>query len=256
MKSGYWHKQYWKHLFQARHRHGHGVHSPFLFDLIVNVIEEKWPYYCYEEIERTLLGVFSGEKPLSGEVAAVVSDMSVVSSTAFVEDDSFRQMISVKKMLPSGDAQLLFRLIHFWKPASFETLALEKDLRAHLYVAAALDAFTPLRSARHLQVLNLPAMRGDALAVIGSKFASEYVSGLGSEKASESGLETGSVACGTLDDAPQMVILLQPYANAATKACWQEVLRTTKFPVVLDVYGLAILIDAPHLPHFRSILVY
>ncbi len=31
-------------------RGGHGVHSPFVFDLITNVIEEKRPYYCYAQL--------------------------------------------------------------------------------------------------------------------------------------------------------------------------------------------------------------
>lgn len=37
-----------------RHR-GHGIHSPFVFDLVNNVIEEKTPYYAYEYIKEYLL---------------------------------------------------------------------------------------------------------------------------------------------------------------------------------------------------------
>jgi len=32
-------------------RGGHGVHSPFVFDLITTVIEEKRLYYCYERLK-------------------------------------------------------------------------------------------------------------------------------------------------------------------------------------------------------------
>ena len=31
-------------------RGGHGVHSPFVFDLITTVIEEQHPYYCYDRL--------------------------------------------------------------------------------------------------------------------------------------------------------------------------------------------------------------
>ena len=31
-------------------RGGYGVHSPFVFDLITNVIEDKYGYYCYEKL--------------------------------------------------------------------------------------------------------------------------------------------------------------------------------------------------------------
>ncbi len=37
-----------------RYRKGFGVHSPFAFGLINKVIEEKKPYYIYEEIEQII----------------------------------------------------------------------------------------------------------------------------------------------------------------------------------------------------------
>ena len=37
---------------KLRHRKGHGVHSPLAYGLITKVIEEKCPYYIFEEIER------------------------------------------------------------------------------------------------------------------------------------------------------------------------------------------------------------
>ncbi|MDR1381406.1 MAG: hypothetical protein LBJ47_08010 [Tannerella sp.] len=36
-------------------RGGYGVHSPFAFDLITNVIEEKRPFYCYEMLDNMRL---------------------------------------------------------------------------------------------------------------------------------------------------------------------------------------------------------
>lgn len=49
-----WIKGAWIWLKRIRYRCGYGVHSPFAFDYITNVIYEKWPYYAYEELEKEL----------------------------------------------------------------------------------------------------------------------------------------------------------------------------------------------------------
>ena len=41
-------------LKRFRYRCGYGVHSPFAFDFITNVIYEKAAYYAYREIEHTI----------------------------------------------------------------------------------------------------------------------------------------------------------------------------------------------------------
>lgn len=43
-----------KLLYKVRHHKGHGVHSPFVFNLINNVIEEKRPYYSYLDLKDFL----------------------------------------------------------------------------------------------------------------------------------------------------------------------------------------------------------
>lgn len=40
-----------KLLYKIRHHRGHGIHSPFVFNLINKVIEEKSPYLIYEDIQ-------------------------------------------------------------------------------------------------------------------------------------------------------------------------------------------------------------
>lgn len=43
-----------KLLYKVRHHKGHGIHSPFVFSFINRVIEEKNPYYAYEDINTYL----------------------------------------------------------------------------------------------------------------------------------------------------------------------------------------------------------
>lgn len=44
-------KQRFKHVIRFRHKRGFGVHSPFVFDLLTNVIKEKAVYYDFKRIE-------------------------------------------------------------------------------------------------------------------------------------------------------------------------------------------------------------
>lgn len=42
-------------LYKVRHHKGHGIHSPFVFNFITKVIEEKSPYYAYNDIREFLV---------------------------------------------------------------------------------------------------------------------------------------------------------------------------------------------------------
>lgn len=42
-------------LYKAKHHRGHGIHSPFVFSLINDVIEEKLPYYAFQDIQDYLI---------------------------------------------------------------------------------------------------------------------------------------------------------------------------------------------------------
>lgn len=44
-------KQRLKHAIRFRHKRGFGVHSPFVFDLITNVLKEKAEYYDFQRVE-------------------------------------------------------------------------------------------------------------------------------------------------------------------------------------------------------------
>lgn len=43
-----------KLLYKIRHHRGHGIHSPFVFNLVTKVIEEKAPYHAYQDIRDVL----------------------------------------------------------------------------------------------------------------------------------------------------------------------------------------------------------
>jgi hypothetical protein len=41
-------QRFWGRLRYLRHRKGYGVHSPFAYDFLMNVVYERTPYYAYQ----------------------------------------------------------------------------------------------------------------------------------------------------------------------------------------------------------------
>lgn len=45
--------------FKLRHRRGHGIHSPFVYSFIENIIDNKLPFYAFQDIENHIQNVLS-----------------------------------------------------------------------------------------------------------------------------------------------------------------------------------------------------
>jgi predicted O-methyltransferase YrrM len=80
-------------------RGGHGVHSPFVFDLITTVIEERRRYYCYEQLSPVRLQI----RQIPHKVTVHSRAMSVRSA--------FR-----KYCFTEQEDKLLFRLANRFQP--------------------------------------------------------------------------------------------------------------------------------------------
>jgi hypothetical protein len=44
------------HLMRARRRKGHGIHSPYVYHLVSDVLFNKHPYYCFETLKNRYAG--------------------------------------------------------------------------------------------------------------------------------------------------------------------------------------------------------
>ncbi len=85
-----------------RFRRGHGVHSPFAFNLINKVIEEKKIFYIFEETEK------------------------------------LRSQFQLKRRKKKKYGQLLFRLVNFFKPNHVLQIGFSREVEI-LYLLSALD---------------------------------------------------------------------------------------------------------------------
>ena len=87
-----------------RYRRGFGVHSPFVYNLISKVIDERNPYYSFTDIEMTRLAYKFNEDVVSYEDRNSGNKRSATMSYLL-----YKEAISPKK------GALLFRLANYFK---------------------------------------------------------------------------------------------------------------------------------------------
>jgi len=98
-------KQYIHYLFVAKSSLGHGVHSPFVYELIEQVFNNEGNYYAFRKIEKQRSKLLKSNKIIE------IEDFGAGSS---INKDTNRILSSIANtaLLGSRHAQLLFRLVN------------------------------------------------------------------------------------------------------------------------------------------------
>ncbi len=104
------------------------VHSPFVFELLTEVIQHKDAYYAYQDIERLR------QQLLSSKATITVNDLGA-GSRVFKSDQRKVSAIAQHSLAPPKYAQLLFRLVNHFKPQTLLELGTSLGITT-LYLAA------------------------------------------------------------------------------------------------------------------------
>ncbi|RYY45412.1 MAG: class I SAM-dependent methyltransferase [Chitinophagaceae bacterium] len=97
---------YW----QALNSKGHGVHSPFVFDFIKFVKNDRKNYPCYDEIEMLRRELLHRNDEID------VQDFGA-GSTVIKTNRRVVSKMAASSLKPRRFAQLLFRIVHHYQPA-------------------------------------------------------------------------------------------------------------------------------------------
>lgn len=97
---------YWLHASNGK---GHGIHSPFVYDFVRNVLMDKQIYPCYKNIE-------SIRKKLKRNSDLLTIQDFGAGSRVNSERKRSVESIANAALKPKKYAQLLFRIAHYYQP--------------------------------------------------------------------------------------------------------------------------------------------
>ncbi len=103
--------KYIRYFITASNGKGHGVHSPFVFDFIKNVLTDKRHFYAYDSVEDIR------KKMITDETVLTIQDYGA-GSTAVKGDQRKVSSIARSSLKPAKYSQLLFRMVNYYKPQS------------------------------------------------------------------------------------------------------------------------------------------
>lgn len=126
-------KKYLHYRLTGSNGQGHGVHSPFVFDFIKNVLRDKKQYDCYEKIEAIRKELLSNNKTI--EVEDFGAGSNVIKSNQRVIKD-----IAASSLKPKKYAQLLFRMIQYYQPKTIVELGTSLGVTTSYLASANADS--------------------------------------------------------------------------------------------------------------------
>ena len=121
-------KKYLQYYLGSSNGKGHGVHSPFVFDLIKNVLRDKKEYEYYPIIEKGRRQLL--KQPAAIEVEDFGAGSGIIKTNKRVVADIARSSLKPKKY-----ARLLYRLVKYYQPHTIIELGTSFGITA-AYLAA------------------------------------------------------------------------------------------------------------------------
>jgi predicted O-methyltransferase YrrM len=123
--------RYLTYLLKAK-RGGHGVHSPYVYNLVKEVLEDDRSYYIFEDVEQLRRQLLKSRERVQ------VLDLGAGTQSGSGAERKVSEIARYAAQLP-GHAQLLFRLVQFIKPKVMIELGTSLGVSTAYMAAANLD---------------------------------------------------------------------------------------------------------------------
>lgn len=147
--------KYLQHYFTASNGKGHGVHSPFVFQFIKDVLNDNRNYYCYETIENV-------RQRLKHDETILTIDDFGAGSRVNARNKRSVAAIASSSLKPKKFAQLLFRIVNYYKCANILELGTSLGITT-AYLASANNNTPVITMEGALQIAATAQKNFDAL---------------------------------------------------------------------------------------------
>jgi predicted O-methyltransferase YrrM len=97
-----------KYLVAAQNAKGHGIHSPFVFDFVTLVLNDKGEYYCYDAVETLRARLLENDATIN------VIDLGAGSRKGAQNERKISD-IARNALKPPKYSRLLFRMANYFK---------------------------------------------------------------------------------------------------------------------------------------------
>lgn len=126
-------KKYILYYITASNGKGHGIHSPFVFDFVVNVLNDRRHFYPYDVIEALR------EKLLSNTSILEIEDFGAGSA---IHTKRSRSIASIARNAAKNKklCQLLFRIVNYYQPKTILELGTSLGMSSSYIASAAPQA--------------------------------------------------------------------------------------------------------------------
>ena len=121
--------KYFSYILESKNGKGHGIHSPFVFDFVKNILNDKRHYYSFDHIERL-------REELRRDNRKVSMDDQGAGSISTKEDTRTISSIVSHAAKSPTIGRLLFRMISYYKPVTVLELGTSLGISA-AYMASA-----------------------------------------------------------------------------------------------------------------------
>ena len=251
-------------IYRLKAVNQHGVHSPFVFDLLINVIYNRNNYYCYKTIENIREQLLNSKKTIQViRTEHIVCTIDIGKSNPegnFDQDNKIKKVEKTVAQITKGSSksakysQLMFRLVNHFQPS--QILEIGTSFGIDTAYMAASNSKTEIitieenrefaeianRNFKQLKLKNIEQNIGNIDAILPGilgKYQKLYFVYFDENHSKQNTLDY-FYCCLEKVDETSVFVFANMYMSSQMKEAWDEIKNNDQITVTLDLFFICI----------------